>query len=112
MKKIKDFKLKLIITVAVLVFALVMYIFKVPCIILSLTGVRCLGCGMTRALISVLRLDFKAAFSYHSMFWSMPILYLLFLKDGKIFDKKIYNIIILAIIIMGFVNNWLFCTIS
>lgn len=31
-------------------------------------GVPCFGCGMTRALISCLHLDFKAAFSYHPLF--------------------------------------------
>lgn len=31
-------------------------------------GVPCLGCGMTRALISCLKLDFVAAFNYHPLF--------------------------------------------
>lgn len=31
-------------------------------------GINCPGCGMTRAWISVLRLDFKAAFQYHPLF--------------------------------------------
>lgn len=28
-------------------------------------GISCPGCGMTRALLAALRLDFAAAFSYH-----------------------------------------------
>ena len=31
-------------------------------------GIRCPGCGMTRALLSLLHLDFKAAFYYHPLF--------------------------------------------
>lgn len=108
MRKIKDFRSKFIITVLVLVFATLMYIFKIPCIILSVTGVSCLGCGMTRALLSALRLDFVSAFSYHAMFWSLPILYLMFLFDGKIFNNKFLNAFVMFIMVIGFILNWLF----
>lgn len=30
--------------------------------------VECPGCGMTRAMISVLKLDFRQAFTYHPLF--------------------------------------------
>ncbi len=30
------------------------------------------GCGMTRALLAALRLDFAAAFSYHPLFFLLP----------------------------------------
>ncbi|MBE6787500.1 MAG: DUF2752 domain-containing protein [Ruminococcaceae bacterium] len=111
MRKPNQIKLKILITLAVMAYALIMYWFKVPCMIFNLTGVKCLTCGMTRAVFSALRLDFSAAFSYHSMFWSLPILYLYFLFDGKLFTKKFLNILIIVIIVIGFVNNWLFSTI-
>ena len=56
-------------------------------------GMDCPGCGMTRALLSALKLDFQAAFSYHPLFWLFgPIFfYLLFYeyigKWIKINDK-------------------------
>lgn len=110
MRKINDIRYKLIITAAVIFFAVLMYIFKIPCIILSVTGIPCFGCGMTRALVAALKLDFTSAFSYHGMFWSLPILYLMFLFDGKIFKNKVANALIMAIILIGFVINWIFCT--
>ncbi len=38
-----------------------------------LTGLPCPGCGMTRAWLSVLRLDFAAAFAFHPL-WPLPLL--------------------------------------
>ena len=35
-------------------------------------GISCPGCGMTRALLAALRLDFAAAFSYHPLFFLLP----------------------------------------
>ncbi len=110
MKKIKNLKTKILITVAIGVYAAAMYVFNLPCSILALTGVRCFGCGMTRAVLSVLSLDFPAAFSHHFMFWSLPILYIMFLFDGKIFNKKTYNILLIGSITIGFVINWLIHT--
>lgn len=37
------------------------------CPILAVTGHPCPGCGMTRALTALLRLDFAAAWGYHPM---------------------------------------------
>ncbi len=44
----------------------------ISCPILFLTGVSCAGCGMSRALLAMLRLDFQTAFYYHPLFW-LPI---------------------------------------
>ena len=35
-------------------------------------GISCPGCGMTRACLNALRLDFSAAFSYHPLWVFMP----------------------------------------
>jgi hypothetical protein len=35
------------------------------CLVHNLTGEECWGCGMTRALASVLYLDFESAWGYH-----------------------------------------------
>lgn len=43
------------------------------CPIRLLTGVSCAGCGMTRAWLSVLRLDFRQAFYYHPLFLLPPV---------------------------------------
>lgn len=38
-----------------------------PCPIHYLTGIACPGCGMTRAMLSLLRLDLEAAVTYHPL---------------------------------------------
>ena len=37
------------------------------CLIKILTGRECWGCGITRAIVSALHLDFVKAFEYHKM---------------------------------------------
>lgn len=38
----------------------------IPCLFHYVTGLKCPGCGITRMLISILRLDFAAAFQYNA----------------------------------------------
>ncbi|MBQ7049901.1 MAG: DUF2752 domain-containing protein [Firmicutes bacterium] len=45
---------------------------QIPCLYLATTGLRCPGCGTTRMLLSLLHLDFPAAFSYN------PVVFVLF----------------------------------
>jgi hypothetical protein len=45
-----------------------------PCMLYKLTGLQCGGCGLTRAAVSLLRLDFAAAFGYHAL-WPVFVLY-------------------------------------
>lgn len=62
---------------------------------------------MTRAVVSALNFDFVSAFQYHRMFWSLPIIGLYVLFDGKIFKKKFVNIGLLVVILVGFIVNWM-----
>ena len=107
MKKIKELKSKLLLT---LFYIIILYIFRmlgVPCIFKHFFGIECIGCGMTRAILSALRLDFKKAFMYHSMFWSIPVLYIYFIFDGKAIGRKIPDMIVLTVIFIGFILNWI-----
>lgn len=54
---------------------LVYYLFtwKTGCPFRYLLGISCPGCGMTRALLACLRLDFSSAFSFHPLFFLLPI---------------------------------------
>ena len=48
----------------------------IPCVFYKITGIQCPGCGNTRAVLSLVRGNIKAAFSYNALF--LPeILYLL-----------------------------------
>lgn len=49
-------------------FYAVMELAGITCPIRYLTGISCAGCGMSRAWISLLRLDAASAFAYHPLF--------------------------------------------
>lgn len=53
-------------------FYAVMQLAGITCPIRYLTGISCAGCGMTRAWMSLLRLDISSAFAYHPLFW-LPV---------------------------------------
>ena len=41
--------------------------FGIPCLFYEITGLKCAGCGISRMLVSLIRLDVSAAF-YHNPF--------------------------------------------
>ncbi len=64
--------------IAVLMIAflyLLFHVLGVGCPIKFLTGVSCPGCGMTRAMWSLLHLNFGRAFYYHPL-WPLPFLWI------------------------------------
>ena len=58
---------------------------RIPCLIYELTGIKCPGCGVTRMIISIAKLDFSAAFKYNPfLFITGPfILAYLFFSELK-----------------------------
>lgn len=106
---IRNLKDKLIITAVYLFAAALLYLSGIGCVFRFFLGITCPGCGMTRALLAALRLDFASAWNYHPMFWSVPILYLFFLFEEKLFRCRLLRICILSLIGVGFAFNWL-CT--
>ena len=105
--KISYLKQKLLLTAGYLAIVAVLGYFQVSCFFVTLFGIPCPGCGMTRAVLAALRLDLGAAFGYHPMFWSMPILYLYFLLDHGLFPGKWWDRLVLITIGGGFLVNWL-----
>lgn len=77
------------------------------CLFRNFTGIPCPGCGMTRAWLAALRFDFAEAFHHHSMFWSVPVLILFCLFDGRIFRSKWLNFGLLGFIALGVVINYI-----
>lgn len=59
------------------------------CPVWRVTGVPCPGCGMSRATVALLRLDFAAALRYHPMVFVLPpvVLYVLFGKKPLLGTK-------------------------
>ncbi len=60
------------------------------CPIKWLTGLSCPGCGMTRATLAALRLDFGAAVHYHPLFWLPPVALAAYLARNYI-PKRLQN---------------------
>ncbi len=53
------------------------------CPIRFVTGIPCPGCGLSRAYLALLKLDFAGAFHYHPLFWAVPLLFGLCLRYGR-----------------------------
>lgn len=102
-KKYKDI-IYLVITI-VFIYA-VFHFVGIGCPIKFVTGISCLGCGMTRAWLSVLRLDLAAAFHYHPLFILPPVAAIVYFTKSKI-NLKIYKIIMLTIVI-AFITIYLY----
>ena len=104
--KISNTKEKILTCAIALVGLVILWFLKVPCWLEALCHIPCPGCGMTRAYIQVLHLNFIGAFQMHPMFWSVPILFGYYLTDGHLFKNKWVNIILLILIAAGFAANW------
>ena len=88
-----------------------------PCVLHSLTGLHCPGCGISRMFISLASLDFKAAFSYNAYVMTVgPIAAVFILKHyiiyvlkgnkkiGKLENALLIIALILAIV-FGIIRN-------
>lgn len=106
MGKIRQPALKIGITVGYLLFVFLMYNLGVRCLFRMGLGIPCPGCGMTRALVSLLRLDLPGAFDYHPMVFFLPLMYIYFLYDGRLFGKKADTVIWIGLG-AGFAVHWL-----
>ena len=96
MKKIKD----AILTILAVAFVYtIFYITGIGCPIKFLTGISCMGCGMTRAYLSLLRLDFAGAFRYHPLFPIPAIAAVLFLFKSRI-SQRIVKLLLFTTIVL------------
>lgn len=50
--------------------------FGIPCMLHEVTGLECPGCGLTRAIAAVVRLDLAAAFEFNAL-WPLYAAYFL-----------------------------------
>ncbi len=83
---------------------LALYLLDIGCVFRLMTGIPCPGCGMTRAWLAALRLDFAAAFAYHPLFWAVPIAFVLaFVRDGAASNKLKRGIDIMIAVLCGLV---------
>lgn len=86
---------------AVLVLCLLRFALGLPCPIKYLFGVSCPGCGMTRALWSLVTLDLSAALHYHPACFFLPVFAaLLILFHSKKMKKTTTVLLIVFVTLM------------
>ena len=78
------------------------------CPIKYLTGVPCPGCGLSRALAALLRLDFRTALRFHPMVFVLPpvVLYALFGKKPLFGSKDLERMLLWSVIVLD-IAIWL-----
>ena len=68
-------------------------------------GISCPGCGMTRAILAALHLDFSPAFAYHPLFFLMPFFLLAYYLDPWIDWSR--HILLLTFTVLLFIVVYL-----
>lgn len=65
---------------------------KSICIITNFTGQSCPGCGLTRAIMHLIHLDFETAFAYNMLsFIILPIILFLWISKIRLYIKRVFN---------------------
>ncbi|MGN0968721.1 MAG: DUF2752 domain-containing protein [Oscillospiraceae bacterium] len=78
-------------------FYAVMELVGITCPIRFLTGISCAGCGMSRAWLALLRLDFSSAFAYHPLFW-LPVPAAVVLLLRRRIPKSLFRLTLAVIV--------------
>lgn len=103
MKRVKE-AAALFVGIGLVVF--IMSVTGMGCPIKAFTGVSCGGCGMTRALNAAVHLQFRQAFSYHPLFWVLPVGAVLFLAWESV-PRKLQRVLLWGVL-TAFVGVYLF----
>lgn len=83
------------------------------CLLKLTIGYPCPGCGMTRAMISLLQFDFVHAFQYNPFIFAVPfvVLGVAFKHTAfvqTILNNKWFSIAALIIVIVVYILRWVF----
>lgn len=102
---IKRIKEIIYFSLAISIILLAMHISGIGCPIKYVTGISCAGCGMSRALLAVLHLDFRAAFHYHPLYWIVLIFPVIYICKDKIPGKayKVTTFIVVMVFIVVYI---------
>ncbi len=85
-------------TILTFTFIAVFY-FTHGCPIRFFTGISCPGCGMSRALWALLRLDFPLAFEMHPLVFLLPVAVLVYFTR-RLIPKKFLRLLYACAIIL------------
>ena len=117
-------KLIIILTISILLLYIYKYIFQkyhigIPCIFHEITHLYCPGCGITRAIFSLLELDIKQALKQNLLIIFLPLIIIYIINyikiklnkenvdPSKIFPKSIWYILLIITITYGILRNYL-----
>lgn len=70
------------------------------CPIRFFTGISCPGCGMSRALAALLRLDFSLAFEMHPLVFLLPVAVLIYFCRRLIPKRAMTALCVLALLLL------------
>lgn len=70
--------------IAVIALYMIIESFGITCPIKYVTGISCAGCGMSRAYLSLIRLDISGAFAYHPLFILPPLVVVVYFLKRRI----------------------------
>ena len=106
-----EYKHLLLPFLAVALIYLIFFLTGVSCPVKFITGISCPGCGMTRACLHALRLDFASAFAFHPLWIGLlPAIFLLALFYLKGMGKavKIHLIICGSVMLATYLIRMVF----
>lgn len=100
-------KRNLLLLTVLLLQGVLAYFGSMECIYLKYFHVICPGCGMTRAINAIMHFQFKKAFYCHPMVYSLPVILLYIVTDGKPIKNRCINNVVLIFIGIGFLINYI-----
>lgn len=118
---VKNIKIKIMISLIVILLCTSFFFLYtkinifIPCIFHELTGLYCPGCGITRCLVSIIKLDFMQAFRYNMLvFILLPIFIFIGIKKYYcwllnkqcfLFSNRFYITLAIITILFGILRN-------
>ncbi len=93
--------------------------FGLPCVFQKATGLKCAGCGLSRAAAALLLFDFKGAFAYNAVWplylgyclWAIPSVTIPYVKQGRMIflPRPLWlNFVVFGLILLyGFFRNFI-----
>lgn len=105
-------KKNIILVIGILIFVILFQDnIGIPCFFHELTGLYCPGCGITRAFLSLIKLDLYQAFRYNMLviillpFFAMYTIYKLIMKGNKKIPNFIWYFLLIITILFGILRN-------
>lgn len=104
-------KVRMRLAIIIVAIYIIFNIFGAGCPIKFLTGISCPGCGMTRAILAAIRLQFNEAFYFHPLFGLVPFMFALYLFEDylkPIHVKYIWIVILVLFLVVYFLRLFIF----